>query len=146
MHETASSNVLLNLDRAVKSDTLYTLTGWVASNLGKITEFWTANENGYKHIKLGAKFYSRPDVLDFYPQFANNVDSLGFEFGLSRSAISTGFVVVLEDGTEHFIGSLHAAIIEKSGFMPTTHKDLIVVDDFYADPDAVREFAINNLE
>ena len=73
---------------AVKSDTLYTLTGWVASNLGKITEFWTANENGYKHIKLGAKFYSRPDVLDFYPQFANNVDSLGFEFGLSRSAIS----------------------------------------------------------
>ena len=146
MHETLSSNVLLNLDKATKKDTLYTLNGWVASPLGKITEFWTANSDQSKDIKLSPTFYSRPDVLDFYPEYANVVDSLGFEFNLGRGAIASGLIAVLEDGTEHYIGSLHRSIIQKSGFMPTVHKDLIVVDDFYADPDAVREYAMNNLQ
>ena len=35
-------------------------------------------------------------------------------------------------------------IVAKSGFN-NTKKDLVVVDNFYKDPDMVRNYAINNL-
>ena len=146
MHETASTHVLLNLDNATKTESGYALKGWVGSDLGKITGFWIVDHNGNKLINTNATFYSRPDVLGFYPNFNDNVDSLGFQFEISSSQIKSTFLVTLEDGSEHVIGNLHSSIIRRSGFMPTTHKDIIVVDNFYADPDAVREYAINNLE
>jgi hypothetical protein len=147
MHETLSPNVLLSLDEAVKVDSnYYALKGWAASSLGKVVEFWICDEAENKLRNVEATFYARPDVVEFYPSLESVSESLGFKFTIGSHLISSKFIVVLEDGSEHKIGSLYSSIIRKSGFMSETHKDIIVVDDFYADPDAVREFAINNLE
>lgn len=136
MHETITENIFLNLDTATKTDNGYVLNGWVGSTLGKITAIFEDD------VQVDVTFSDRPDVLEMYPDF-NTSEGLGFEF--TSGNIKSTIVVELEDGTKHVLGSLYKSIITKSGFMSEVHKDIIVVDDFYADPDAVREYAMNNL-
>lgn len=138
MHETQTENIFLNLDSATKVEGGYHLHGWVGSTLGKITAIYLNGE-----LVNEAVFSDREDVLEMYPNFNSGKD-LGFTFVTNN--IKANISVDLEDGTNHVLGSLYKSIITKSGFMPATHKDIIVVDDFYADPDAVREYAMNNLE
>ena len=136
MHETINENIFLNLDTANKTDGGYLLKGWVGSNLGKITSIFIGDQ------EQDVTFSDRTDVLAMYPFFGTPTD-LGFEF--TTSDIKSDISVKLENGSTHVLGNLHRSIIAKTGFMPTVHKDIIVVDDFYADPDAVREYAMNNL-
>jgi hypothetical protein len=137
MHGTFTENIFLNLDSSKKTTDGYLLKGWVGSPLGKISDI-TTNTNE----SISVEFTDREDVLKIYPDF-KTAEKLGFEFKLKNIEADLSVTI---DGTQYEIGSLYPKIIEKSGFMPRTDKDIIVVDDFYADPDAVRKFAINNLE
>lgn len=144
MHETVSPNVKLNVDKVTKLASSYLIEGWVGSSLGKIVEIWTSNDDRTKDIRLDVAFSNRSDVFNFYPEFGSG-DGLGFSFNFDSSLKAKSLIVVLDNGSEEFVGCIHRSIVIKSGIAAEVHKDIIVVDDFYADPDAIREYAINNL-
>lgn len=136
MHTTNDSQTFIHVERATKTDHGYFVQGWVASELGEVVGISTP------YSDLQVEFGDRPDVFDFYPTVIN---PKGFDLYLDD--IKSDIILKLaNDLVSIEIGNIHGRIIKASGFMPTTHKDIIVVDDFYADPDAVREYAMNNLE
>lgn len=135
MHTTNDSQTFIHVERATKIETGYLVEGWIASEHGEVSNIYANSE------EVQGKFTDvRQDVLDFYPN-AINPKSFIFELG----DIKAGLSILVNDSLIE-IGNIHFRIIKASGFMPQTYKDVIVVDDFYADPDAVREFAMNNLE
>jgi hypothetical protein len=136
MHTTKDSQTFIHVESSLKNKNGYLVQGWIASERGTITSFSTESSNlEYRFTR------SREDVLEFYP---NAVDSKEFIVQLPDAKIE--IIANFEDGLGILIGNLYAGIIRTSGFMNHKNKDVIVVDDFYADPDAVREFAMNNLE
>jgi hypothetical protein len=72
-------------------------------------------------------------------------DNVGFTFLASREQISKPMFIVLENGI--FI-KIAENLLEWAAMYTKfnrVHKDLIVVDNFYNDPDIIREYAINNM-
>ena len=136
MHTTQDELTFLYVERSFKVEDGYVVEGWIASEHAEVEGI---SKNG---TNLVLQFIDRPDVLDFYPKVIN---PKGFQLKIDdpKSDLTADFV---GEVTSVQIGNLYKGIIRTSGFMPQTYKDVIVVDDFYADPDAVRDFAMNNLE
>jgi hypothetical protein len=89
-------------------------------------------------------FESRPDVKEFYPQIPT--DLVEFQLIISKQEIDKPVGLVLQDNSiVDFIGTFEKWVVYHSGFNSTTKKGIVVVDDFYSDPDWVREYAMNNL-
>lgn len=138
MHTTSDNQTFIHVERAFKTEAGYTVKGWIASERGEVKNIFVNGE------ELSGKFLEiREDVLQFYP---NTVNPRSFIFELSdiKSVLSVSIDSTPPQLTT--IGNIYSRIIKASGFTQSNYKDLIVVDDFYADPDAVREFAMNNLE
>lgn len=119
-----------------KSNNIYTVTGWIL----------VSDDNEYKPItallindkKTKFSIIDRPDVRGVYPV----LDSLvGVSFDITK-----GSTIKVKLGELTFNpGHIDNFIAFYSGFT-NENKGLIVVDNFYADPDFIRDFAINNLE
>ena len=135
MHTTKDSQTFLYVERSSKDENSYLVEGWVASERGEIQTL------SLKDSDLQVEFIDRPDVSDFYP---NVVSPKGFQLLIQDP--KADIFINLMDGLKVEVGNLYRGIIRTSGFMNELYKDVIVVDDFYADPDAVRDFAMNNLE
>lgn len=150
MHLTNSKDVFINLETVekLKNKEGYILNGWIGSTLGKINSIYVGDQQTY------VEFTDRPDVLEYYPDF-KTYQNLGFEFEINTTDISkeltvnisgTSTQIPFANNIELNIGSLFNKIVLKSGFKKETHKDIIVVDDFYENPDAVRSLAMSTLE
>lgn len=127
-------------DSVEKGYNQYHLNGWIYSTLGNVIKIYADD------FELEYDTVSRPDV-----GLAMNSKSieLGVKFKLPiekrNSKIS---VMILEvDGSQTIVelGSLLKWIAYYSEFK-NENKDLIVVDNFYEDPDLIREFTMHNME
>jgi len=158
-HESNSPYVKWHIDSfEYIQDSIYKVNGWVFHQNKDI-----------KNILLGETSVTytrilRNDVAEAYPYIINN--RVGFEFLFELRDLSKPISITLEDNsgvinigslknmTEKFINlsleikspkvSLTANYILNSGF-DNLHKGVMVVDNFYKDPDAVREYAMKNL-
>jgi hypothetical protein len=127
-------------DSVEKIDNQYHLNGWIYSTLGNVIKIYADD------FELEYSTVSRPDV-----GLAMNSKSieLGVKFKLPvekrNSKISAMILEV--DGSQVMVelGSLLKWITYYSGFK-REHKDLIVVDNFYEDPDLIREFTMHSME
>ncbi len=127
-------------DSIEKIDNQYHLNGWIYSTLGNIIKIYADD------FEVEYAIVSRPDVS---AAMNSKSGELGIKFKLPiekrNSKIS---VMILEiDGSQSVLelGSLLKWITYYSGFK-RDHKDLIVVDNFYEDPDLVREFTMHNMK
>jgi hypothetical protein len=137
-HKTNSENILMYIDLLKKEDERYTVLGWIAHSKKRILSLQLDG----KQITFTRQL--RQDVKDAYP-FLNNSD-VGILLSLSKEDLYKNISLVLEDGTvEENIGTLEKWYIKSSGFMDS-YAEVVVVDNFYEDPDAIRQFAINNLK
>lgn len=123
------------------SQDLYEVSGWIFSKEGTIKKLVIGNKQ-YKNSNHG--LLPRKDVKEVYPDLPNEL--VGWTFTVSSSNINSDIDVFMDSGGHYLnIGNLNSWLVFNSGFNPNSSKDIIVVDNFYMDPDLVRNYAINNL-
>ncbi len=89
--------------------------------------------------------YPRKDVKDVYPDLPN--DLVGWTFLVKSSNVNAPIDIVLDNEVQILnIGTLDSWHVFNSGFNPHASKDIVVVDNFYMQPDLVRSYAIHNLK
>jgi hypothetical protein len=156
-HESNSPYVKWHIDEFKQiQNTTYKITGWVFHQNREI-----------KNILIGDSILTyqripRPDVYQTYPYIVDN--NVGFELLIEEKDLYKTLSVVFEDNTGIVnIGNFKSFITKFTNFRSITnnksltedyilnsgfnnlHKGIMVVDNFYKDPDAVREYAITNL-
>ena len=140
MHETNLNNVKLNIDSIKKgTDGYWYARGWVCSlDLdGIVTDVLIDGKS------LDISWEKRSDVSSFYKGLIP--EKTGFNIMILHTDINKKLWISLNDTEPIELISLSKWATSSSGFN-RTDKDVIVVDNFYADPDLVREYAMSNLE
>jgi hypothetical protein len=136
-HCSINSDVLWYVDSITeKKDGKYAIQGWIFHRKHQIKNVFIGSEK--------VKLYSRTDVAETYSD-NRFPDNTGFKVSINDSSIDTPIVITLGDDTEIKIESLSKFFVYYSGFN-NNHKNLIVVDNFYYNPDLIREYAINKLD
>lgn len=131
----------------------YKITGWIFHQNREIKQI-LLGINNVRYTSI-----PRPDVEEVYPFIVTQ--NVGFEMTIDASIADKPISVILDDGSGVTnIGSFSLPQIEDLGNNNLTenytnivlnsgfsigHKNLLVVDNFYADPDLVRNYAINEL-
>jgi hypothetical protein len=137
-HLTNVNGVLWCVDTVIVNDEVYTINGWVSHIMQPVKAFLV------DEVLISPGFESRPDVKEFYPQIPT--DLVGFQLIISKQEINKPISLILQDNSVvNFIGTFEKWVVYNTGFNKTYKKGLIVVDDFYANPGWVRQYAINNL-
>ena len=136
-HFTKDQNVFWHFDSITKgSDNNYNVIGWIVVKDGDL--FKPVSSLIVNDIEIPLEVISRPDVTESYP---GKDDQVGVSFNIPKGAdiqVKFGELTYNPGNIDNFIAYY-------SGFCNES-KGLIVVDDFYADPDFIRDFAMNNLD
>lgn len=137
-HFTKHDNIRMYVDSVEQNQNSYTFNGWIFSEKGKISM-----------IKVGKKrfnkFSERKDVSQFYPTVEST--QIGFSITIDGSEMFEPIVITMGNFVEKeiTIESLAKWLAYYTGFA-NQDKGLIVVDNFYNDPDFVREWAIREIK
>ena len=118
-------------------DNFYKLTGWVGLFKGEVKGFLN-----YDCDVIGLK----QEAIDLFNNLKIPLSNKNMKFTLTinKEDIFKDIKILLTDDTIHNIGSLSKWVVYYSGFNKIT-KDLVVVDDFYKDPDLIRKWTMDNL-
>ena len=138
-HESSHKDILWHIDSMQLIDSHYRVIGWVAHKTTRIIGLQLDNQ------KIDYKIINRPDVVASYPTFPTS--EVGIEFMIHKNDISKSFNVIL-DGVVNLVctvGVIEPWVVLKSGFT-NAPKSLVIVDNFYNDPDLVRNYAINHIK
>ena len=136
-HFTKDSSTFWCVDSVEKTNTDFNISGWVGNFYYKIKSLQVGD------VKIDS-FTDRGDVLESY-NFQTN--ELGFNIKVPISDIGLPVYVETEDSFKLELGTFDKWAAYYSGFKPgNITKDIIVVENFYQDPDLVREVAMNQLD
>lgn len=141
-HKSNFSDIFWYIDSVNQKDNnLYEVNGWIFCETGTIQKIRIEN-NEYSKKKYAKNI--REDVKSFYPNIPDKF--IGWTFTVDSNLINSPIDVILDSGLEYKnIGNINSWVVFNSGFNPNSYKDIIVVDNFYMNPDLVRNYAINNL-
>ena len=141
-HKSNFSDIFWYIDSVNQKDNnLYEVNGWIFCETGTIQKIRIEN-NEYSKKKYAKNV--REDVKTFYPNIPDKF--IGWTFTVDSNLINSPIDVILDSGLEYKnIGNINSWVVFNSGFNPNSYKDIIVVDNFYMNPDLVRNYAINNL-
>lgn len=141
-HKSNFSDIFWYIDSVNQKDNnLYEVNGWIFCETGTIQKIRIEN-NEYSKKKYAKNI--REDVKSFYPNIPDKF--IGWTFTVDSNLINSPIDVILDSGLEYKnIGNINSWVVFNSGFNPNSYKDIIVVDNFYMNPDLVRNHAINNL-
>ena len=140
MYNTKIPNVLMNVERVFQDIGETTLEGWIYSTENKTIDSLVIEDKSIDTI-----WHDRPDVVEYFKGTIPS-NKVGFTITLQNNLLNKNLRIKFDDSNiVSDLASLLKEIVSKSGFN-RTDKDVIVVDNFYADPDLVREYAMNNLE
>lgn len=141
-HKSNFSDIFWYIDSINQKDNnLYEVNGWIFCETGTIQKIRIEN-NEYSKKKYAKNI--REDVKSFYPNIPEKF--IGWTFTVDSNLINSPIDVILDSGLEYRdIGNINSWVVFNSGFNPNSYKDIIVVDNFYMNPDSVRNHAINNL-
>lgn len=138
-HLTTVNGVMWCIDEVISSEDNYTITGWVAHIMQPIKSFIVGEEI------ITPESVQRIDVKEFYTYLPT--DEVGFILNIRKEDINKPIGLVLQDNSVvDNIGTFEKWVVYHSGFTKTPKKGIVVVDNFYNDPDWVRNYAMNNLE
>ena len=140
MYNTKIPNVLMNVERVFQDIGETTFEGWIYS-----TENKTIDSLIIEDKSINTTWNDRPDVVEYFKGTIPS-NKVGFTIKVQDHLLNKNLNIKF-DGSEtiHNLTTLLREVVSKSGF-DNDNKDLIVVDNFYANPDLVREYAMNELE
>jgi hypothetical protein len=141
-HKSNFENVFWHIDSMqLISNDLYEVSGWIFSTEGSIKKV-IIGDIEYANLQNG--LYPRKDVKEVYPDLPN--DLVGWTFTVKPSNVNAPIDIILDNEVQvSNIGTLDSWLVFNSGFNPYASKDIVVVDNFYMQPDLVRSYAIHNL-
>ena len=140
MYNTKIPNVLMNVERVFQDIGETTFEGWIYSTENKTIDSLVIEDKSIDTI-----WHDRPDVVEYFKGTIPS-NKIGFTITLQNNILSKNLYIMFDgSNTVLELTSLLKEVVSKSGFN-RTDKDVIVVDNFYANPDLVREYAMNNLE
>lgn len=140
MHKTKIPNVLMNVEEVFQDSTETTIEGWIYSTENKTIDILAIDGKSIDTI-----WKDRPDVVEYF-KGTNSPNNLGFNITIQNHLLSKNLQIGFNDSDILYdLTSLLKEVVSKSGFNGGD-KDVIVVDNFYANPDMVREYAMNELE
>lgn len=117
---------------------MFTFKGWIAQNGKKVMGIVVKD----RVIMLTPTH--RPEVKHVIPTLTEF--DVGVEFTVHKSEITSSVGVLYSDGTSvSDIGTLEYWAMRNAPFNKNTKQGIVIVDNFYEDPDAIRNFAINHL-
>lgn len=133
---TLDSNTRWYIDSIKTKEDSYEIEGWIYNSTGVITNIYVGSIE-LQHFER----IHRPDVI----QAINIIERhpYGIKFILPKS-LRNSDVSIKVNGNVYVLGTLLKWIAFYSEFN-RDHKDLIVVDNFYKDPDLIREFAMKEI-
>ena len=123
-------------DSVYKIGEEYKVNGWIYNSNAEITNYYLDNEE----LSIASTY--RPDVNAHFG-LSDVTLKLGISFRISTD-LKDCILSVKVNNEIIELGSILKWITFYSGFK-REHKDLIVVDNFYENPDLVRSFAMNSL-
>ena len=123
-------------DSIYKIENEYKINGWIYNSDADITNYYLDG----KELQVTRAY--RPDVNNHFG-ISNTTMQLGISFRISTNLKDCILSIKVNDEIVE-LGSILKWIVFYSQFK-RDHKDLIVVDDFYENPDLVRSFAMNSL-
>ena len=123
-------------DSVYKIGNEYKINGWIYNSNAVITNYYLDNE------ELSITHEYRPDVNSYFGILTTTL-KLGISFTISTD-LKDCILSIKVDNEIIELGSILKWIVYYSEFN-RDHKDLIVVDDFYENPDLIRSFAMNSL-
>ena len=123
-------------DSIYKIENEYKINGWIYNSDADITNYYLDG----KELQVTRAY--RPDVNNHFG-ISNTAMQLGISFRISTDLKNCNLSIKVNDEIVE-LGSILKWIVFYSQFK-RDHKDLIVVDDFYENPDLVRSFAMNSL-
>lgn len=135
-HTSNNNDILWYVDTISYKDNIYTFGGWIAHSNEELEKLDIEN----KRIQVFK--CDREDVKEVYP---NAFSIMGFLLNVNENDIKKPVDVYLKGDKIVQIESLYKFVTFYSGYN-INHKNLIVVDNFYYNPDMVRDYAINNLK
>lgn len=134
MHETADPRFKLNIESVNVIDHQAVVAGWLVCVDPPLTPSYSLGGVSF------AATLPRPDVGQFYQTSQPNWNNCGFEvlIPLGTSAQSTLTASMDNEVVQLGVVKLPVSFALNSKLTP----DLLAIDDFYSDPDSVREFAL----
>jgi hypothetical protein len=141
-HKSNFENVFWHIDSMqLISNDLYEVSGWIFSTEGIIKKV-IIGDIEYSSLQNG--LYPRKDVKEVYPDLPN--DLVGWTFTVKPSNVNAPIDIILDNEVQiSNIGTLDSWLVFNSGLNYVAPINIIVVDNFYSNPDLVREYAIENL-
>ena len=137
-HESNNPDILWYIDSIKKvTVTEYKIIGWILHK-NKIITGLSLGETALEYTVI-----NRPDVRFTYPNAPTS--SVGFSFLITKEDVYKPINVHVGNLIIENIGNLEPWFAASLGFN-NVHKGLVVVDNFYNDPDFIRDYAINNLK
>jgi hypothetical protein len=139
-HCSTNNDILWYVDEiSPRGESMYYVKGWIFNRFHQIEKIRLRGNHFTDYTP-----YFRSDVQEIYPE-NRFLDNTGFELLITKEQIDVPVEVVFGDGNYVVIESLKKFFVHHSGFN-VGHKNLMVIDNFYKDPDFIREYAINNLK
>lgn len=130
-------DVYMYIDEVAVDETTYSFKGWVCSTINEISSIHIGESSNI------TKFTQRPDVKAAYPLSKGNP---GIEFTIDKSQIFEPLAIKYKNNKDvDRISSLAKWVSYYSGFN-NEDKGLIVVDNFYKDPDLIRKWATSEVK
>jgi hypothetical protein len=141
-HKSNFENVFWHIDSMrLINDDLYEVSGWIFSTERSIKKVIIGDVE-YANLQNG--LYPRKDVKEVYPNLPN--DLVGWTFMVKPSNVNAPIDIILDTEVQvSNIGTLNSWLVFNSGLNYVAPINIIVVDNFYSNPDLVREYAIENL-
>ena len=157
MHETKSPNFIGYIDNFNRTGDHIRVAGWLVPKVNK--------EHVDMHLEYGVDiiFYAynvRPDVAQFYNTQDINYQKSGFDITVPYKGQDTCTVYALvngvrediflldlnkKDNTQQVFHDVPSQLVQEPELLSVRHNivpEIIVVDNFYDDPDLVRELAL----
>jgi hypothetical protein len=135
IHKSNSDNFLWFIESITEKEQTFNIKGWICSFTHRIDDLFFNDE------LMKINFIERPDVKEFYVDILS--DKCGFNFEISKNLFQES-VYVISDNIKYELGTMLKWFVYYSGYN-NLNKDLIVVENFYKNPDLIRDYAINNL-
>lgn len=134
-YDTLSENIKMYIDTVRVDEENYQLEGWIGSFKDEISSFKNLDcvflgHSSHVNLKFGDN------------KFINK--NMKFLLIIPKNKISENITVCYSTEEEE-IESFEKWIVYYSGFN-NTRKSLIVIDDFYKDPDLIRKWTMDNLD
>jgi len=142
MHDSLVPFVKFHIDVSKKTSKGYAFSGWVLHEKELIQQ---VTIRAGKSLAPSVDFIERKDVLKAYPNTPTAFVGFNLEVedNLENSKNDLELLVKFKDEFFKIADLKKPKDLSEIGKIGNSHPSIVAVDDFYSDPDAVREYALS---